>query len=242
LKEEILKLIKLQAIDSEIAGFDHTIAKHQALVAGREQAIAEKQEAIANFRTKIELLNQKQVETKAEHDDAGARVKDRQNKMMQVQTSREHQALLKEIEENKRLVKETEERLLQFIEQIELLEKEVDTLDNLCAGEQQLLAEEIENVDKEIKRIDVAKKSVTSQREAEAALLQGPYLKRYTMLLARRDGLAVVAVNENVCQGCYMALPPQQVIEVRKAETFNLCPTYQRILYYKDSEETAVDK
>jgi uncharacterized protein len=242
LKEEILKLIKLQAIDSEIAGFDHAIAKHQAIIAGREQAIAEKQETIATFRTKIELLVQKQFETKAEHDDAGARVKDRQNKMMQVQTSREHQALLKEIEENKKMVKETEDRLLQFIEQIELLEQEVTALDNLCAGEQQLLAEEIENVDKEIKRIEVAKKAVSSQRETEAAALQGPYLKRYTMLLGRRDGLAVVAVNENVCQGCYMALPPQQVIEVRKAEKFNLCPTCQRILYYKESEEAAVGK
>jgi len=242
LKEEILKLIKLQAIDSEIAGFDHAIAKHQAAVASREQAIAEKQETIANFRTKIELLNQKQLETKAEHDDAGARVKDRQNKMMQVQTSREHQALLKEIEENKRLVKETEDRILQFIEQIEQLEQEVAVLDNLCAGEQQLLAEEIENVDKEIKRIEVAKKTVASQRDAEIAVLQGPYLKRYTMLLAKRDGLAVVAVNESVCQGCYMTLPPQQVIEVRKAEKFNTCPTCQRILYYKEAEEAAVDK
>jgi uncharacterized protein len=242
LKEEILKLIKLQAIDSEIAGFDHAIAKQQAVVAGRERAIAEKQETIAHFHTKIELLNKKQLETKIEHDEAGARVKDRQNKMMQVQTSREHQALLKEIEENKRLVKETEDRLLQFVEQIEQLEQEVATLDNLCAGEQQLLTEEIENVDKDIKRIEVAKKSVASQRETEAAALQGPYLKRYTMLLTRRDGLAVVAVNENVCQGCYMALPPQQVIEVRKAEKFNLCPTCQRILYYKEPEEIAVDK
>lgn len=242
MKEEILKLIKLQAIDSEIAGFDHVIAKHKAIVAGREQALAEKQEAIANFRTKIALLNQKQLETKAEHDDAGARVKDRQNKMMQVQTSREHQALLKEIEENKKLVKETEDRLLQFIEQIELLEKEVETLTNLCNGEQQLLAEEIESVDQEIQRIDQAKQSVASQREAEAAELQAPYLKRYTMLLAKRDGLAVVAVQDNVCQGCYMALPPQQVIEVRKAEKFNLCPTCQRILYYKEAEEAVVDK
>jgi len=158
LKEEIFKLIKLQAIDSEIAGFDHAIAKHQAIIAGREQAIAEKQEAIAAFRGKIELLNQKQRETKSEHDDAGARVKDRQNKMMQVQTSREHQALLKEIEDNKKLVKETEDRLLQFIEQIEQLEQEVATLENLCAGEQQLLTEETENVDKEIKRIEQAKK------------------------------------------------------------------------------------
>ena len=124
MKEELLKLINLQAIDSEIAGFDYAITNHRNTVANREQSIADKQEAIAALQGRIELLNQKQRETKAEHEDAGARVKDRQNKMMQVQTSREHQALLKEIEENKRLAKETEERLLQFIEQIEQLEAE----------------------------------------------------------------------------------------------------------------------
>jgi uncharacterized protein len=240
LKEEIIKLINLQAIDSEIAGFDDTIAKHQATVAAREQTIAEKQEALANFRTKIELLNQKQQETKAEHDDAGARVKDRQNKMMQVQTSREHQALLKEIEENKRLLKETEDRILQFIEQIEHLENEVTTLENLCAGEQQLLAEDTSMVEKEIKRIEVSKKSVVNQREKQAAELQASYLKRYNMLLHRRDGLAVVSINDGVCQGCYITLPPQQVNDVRRGDKINLCPTCQRILYFKEQEEEAV--
>ena len=126
MKEEILKLISLQAIDSEIAGFDSSIAKHQSAITGRETSIAEKETSIATYRHKIELLNQKQRETKAEHDDAGIRVKDRQNKMMQVQTSREHQALLKEIEEGKKVLKETEERILQFLEQIEQLEKDVN--------------------------------------------------------------------------------------------------------------------
>ncbi|MGD9947468.1 MAG: zinc ribbon domain-containing protein [Desulfobulbus sp.] len=242
MKEEIFKLIKLQAIDSEIAGFDKAIGKHQAIISGREQAIAEKQEAIANHRAKIDLLNQKQRETNIEHDDAGARVKDRQNKMMQVQTSREHQALLKEIEENKKVLKESEERILQFIEQIEQLEQDVASLENLCSGEQQLLAEEIANVDKAIQRIEQSKKSVASQRETEAAELEGPYLKRYTLLLNKRDGLAVVPINGSVCQGCFMSLPPQQVNEVRKAEKLNLCPTCQRILYYRAPEEVAVDE
>ena len=241
MKEEIFKLIKLQAIDSEIAGFDKSIAKHQAIIAGREQAIAEKQEAIAAHRGKIELLNQKQRETKIEHDDAGGRVKDRQNKMMQVQTSREHQALLKEIEENKKILKESEDRILQFIEQVEQLEQEVANLENLCTGEQQLLAEEIANVEKEVQRIEQSKKSVVNQREADAAELQGPYLKRYTLLLNKRDGLAVVPINGSVCQGCFMSLPPQQVNEVRKADKLNLCPTCQRILYYKEVEEPAVE-
>ena len=104
MKEELQKLINLQAIDSEIAGFDHAIANHRTTIANREQSIADKEEAIVALKNRIELLNQKQRETRAEHEDAGARVKDRQNKMMQVQTSREHQALLKEIEENKRLI------------------------------------------------------------------------------------------------------------------------------------------
>lgn len=242
MKEEILKLIKLQAIDSEIAEFDHAIAKQQMALAKRAQALVDKQETISHLRNKIELLNQKQLETKAEHDVAGARVKDRQNKMMQVQTSREHQALLKEIEENKRLSKETEDRIFQFIEQIEQLEKEVVSLKNICTAEQQLLREAVKNDDLEIARIEAAKQAIMSQREVEAAALQAPYLKRYTLLLAKRDGLAVVAVNDTVCQGCYMALPPQQVIEVRKAEQLNICPTCQRILYYKDAEENAVDQ
>lgn len=242
MKEEIFKLIKLQAIDSEIAGFDNAIHKQQTLIADRERAIAEKQETITALRTKMELLNQKQQETKIEHEDAGARVKDRQNKMMQVQTSREHQALLKEIEENKKLLKETEDRILLFIEQIEQLEKEITTLENLCSGERQLLAESVEMVENEVKRIDLAKKAVVSQREKEMLVVQAPYLKRYSMLLNKRDGLAVVAVNGNVCQGCYMALPPQQVIEIRKADKLNLCPTCQRILYYKEQEDEAADQ
>jgi uncharacterized protein len=73
-------------------------------------------------------------------------------------------------------------------------------------------------------------------------VVQAAFLKRYTMLLNKRDGVAVVAINENVCQGCYMGLPPQQVIEVRKADKINLCPTCQRILYFKEQEEEVVDK
>ena len=243
MKEELTKLIKLQAIDSEISGFDGAIAKQRTAIADREQAIAEKQETIAAYKAKIELLTQKQKETQVEHDDAGARVKDRQNKMMQVQTSREHQALLKEIEEGKKTVKESEDRILQLGEQAEQLQQEVEKLENLCTGEEQLLTEARENADKEIARIEQSKKTIVGKREDEAAQLEAPYLKRYTLLLNKRHGLAVVPVHGSVCQGCHMCLPPQQVNEVRKADKINVCPTCQRILYYEEPvEEEAVAK
>ena len=70
---------------------------------------------------KIELLTQKQQENQTEHEGANARMKESQNRMLLVQTNREHQALLKEIEDSKKLAKTTEERALQFIEQLEYI-------------------------------------------------------------------------------------------------------------------------
>ena len=46
-------------------------------------------------------------------------------------------------------------------------------------------------------------------------------------------------MSDSVCQGCYMTLPPQQVIEVRRSDKLNLCPTCQRILYF---QEVTVDE
>ena len=134
----------------------------------------------------------------------------------------------------------TAAELRQFIEQIEQLEQEVTALENQCSGEQELLTEALGAVDKEIKRIEGSKKSVFSKREKEASTLLAAHLKRYTMLLAKREGLAVVPVNDSVCQGCHMTLPPQQVNEVRRADKLNLCPTCQRILYIKEQEDESV--
>ena len=237
MKEEMEKLISLQQIDSEISGFDQAIAKCEGEVVKREQAIQEKQDRLTTLRAKIERLTEKQQENQSEHDEAMARMKDRQNKMILVQTSREHQALLKEIEDNKKLARETEERALQFIEQLEQLEAETATLDNLCKGEQELLAEARQGATKEIKRLSASKKGIENERKAKAEAVEAVHMQRYNKLISRRAGLAVVAVHDSVCLGCHMTLPPQQVNEVMKGDKLNICPTCQRILYFKEPTE-----
>ena len=238
MKEEMEKLISLQQIDSEIASFDQAISKCEEGIVKRKQSIQEKQEKLEALRAKIERLAEKQQENQNEHDEASARVKDRQNKMLLVQTSREHQALLKEIEENKKLAKETEERALQFIEQLEQLEGEAVSLENLCKGEQELLSEAQQKSAKEIKKLTASKKNVEGERAAKAAAVQAAHMQRYNKLILKRSGLGVVAVQNSVCLGCHMTLPPQQVNEVIKGDKLNICPTCQRILYFKEPEES----
>jgi len=240
LNEEMNQLIALQKIDAEIAGFDRAINEQKQEISNREQSISEKENAITACFDKTKLLEQKKRDIEVENEDAGERIKDRQNKMMQVQTSREHQALLKEIEDNKRLIKESEDLLLTLMEEMEQAKSEATELENLLSGEQKLLNDETGAVTKAIKKIETRRKTVAGKRKKLAATLNAGRLKRYDMLLKKREGLAVVQAIAGVCQGCFMTVPPQQFNEIRKGDKIHVCPTCQRMLYFLEETDEAV--
>lgn len=242
MKEEISKLIALQELNTEMSDFDRNIEEKKRELIDREQSILDKESAISQCRDRAKELEQRQRDIKAAHDDAGTRIKERQSKMMQVQTSREHQALLKEIEDAKRLIKETEEQLLQVMAQAEQAEAEAAELENICAGEKELLAEETAKVEAAVKKLNSRRKTVFNKHNKLAKDVQGSMLKRYDKLLKKRNGLAVVQVIDGVCQGCFMAIPPQQFNEIRKGDQMHSCPTCQRIFYYQEPENEADGK
>jgi predicted nucleic acid-binding Zn-ribbon protein len=234
------QLIALQKIDAEIAGFDRAINEQKQEISNREQSISEKENAITACFDKTKILEQKKHDIEVENEDAIERIKDRQNKMMQVQTSREHQALLKEIEDNKRLIKESEDLLLTLMEEAEQAKSEATELENLLSGEQELLNDETVAVTKKIKKIETRRRTVAGKRKKLAEALNAGRLKRYDMLLKKREGLAVVQAIAGVCQGCFMTVPPQQFNEIRKGDKIHVCPTCQRMLYFLEETDEAV--
>ncbi|CAK8721242.1 C4-type zinc ribbon domain-containing protein [Candidatus Electrothrix laxa] len=232
MKEDISVLIALQKLDTELSGFDRKIEEKKQELTEREQAITEKEALAGQCREKAVELEQSRRDIKAGSEDAAERIKDRQSKMMQVQTSREHQALLKEIEEAKKTIKDSEEQQLQVMEQVEAEEAKAKELENLCTGEKKLLAEETGKVEKAIEKLNGRRLSVQDKRDKLAKKVSSSWVKRYDKLLKKRDGLAVVRVIDAVCQGCFMTIPPQKYNDICLGEQIFTCPTCQRTLYY----------
>ena len=232
MKEDISVLIALQELDTELSGFDRKIEEKKQELTVREQAITEKEALAAQCREKAVELEQSQRDIKASSEDAAERIKERQSKMMQVQTSREHQALLKEIEEAKKTIKDADEQQLQVMEQVEVEAGKAKELENLCAGERKLLAEETGKVEKAIGKLNKQRSTVQEKRDKLAKNVPASRIKRYDKLLRKRDGLAVVQVIDAVCQGCFMTIPPQKYNDIRLGEQIFSCPTCQRTLYY----------
>jgi predicted nucleic acid-binding Zn-ribbon protein len=238
LNEHIDQLITLQGIDLEIDQIENEIKAEQNSLDARIAALADRETLINELQEQIGTNEKERRSLEAEVADKMAYVKDRQSKMMQVQTGREQTALLKEIEEGKKSAKESEEKIVATMEEVEKLSARVTEERNLLKGEKELVTEETEKVRSTIETISKAKKEKDALRQQQALSIKESVLKKYSTLRERRNGLAVVNVLQGVCQGCYMNIPPQRYNQLLKGDQLFDCPTCQRIIYHRPEENS----
>jgi uncharacterized protein len=232
LNEYLDQLVALQAIDLEIDKIENAVKTEQSALDRQVSALALREAVIEGLQEKISGLQKENRTLEGETADRMDRVRERQSKMMQVQTGREQAALLKEIEEAKRSVKENEEKILAIMESVEKLTTQITEEKNLLKGEKVLVAEKTEKVRASIEAINKGKKDIEKKRATCAAKIKAGVLRKYDTLRQRRSGLAVINVVDGVCQGCFMAIPPQKFNLLLRGNQMFDCPTCQRLIYY----------
>lgn len=237
MKKEIEQLTELQVIDLQVAELDGKMNGEQAEQEKRQQAIKELQDSVAELQQKIDTAEARRRELDSELADELSRIKERQSKMMQVQTNREYQSLLKEIEDGKRNNKDREDEIIQLMEQVESFEKTMAEQAGSCKKEEKSIADESGTVKALVKKLNAQKTKILKKRNSKAKNFDAGLLKKYDLLRERRNGKAVVGVADGVCQGCFMTIPPQQYNEILRGDSLMNCPTCQRILYYLESAE-----
>ena len=237
MNEHIEQLVSLQMIDLEIDKIDNEIKQEQIALDMRITALAEREAHITEVQETITRLDKDRRTLEDEMGDKIAHVRDRQSKMMQVQTGREQTALLKEIEDAKKNAKENEEKVMELMAEIEKLAAEVEQEKALLKGEKELVSDETEKVRDTIENINKGKKTKGTKRQKQVKDIQENLLRKYDTLRERRKGLAVVNVVMGVCQGCYMNIPPQQYNQLLKGDKIFECPTCQRIIYHQPEAE-----
>jgi hypothetical protein len=232
LNELLIQLVSLQALDLEIDQIDDAIKAEQSGLDERMSALAKKEALINELKEKISSQQKESRTLEGEMADKMDHVRERQSKMMQVQTGREQTALLKEIEDAKKSAKENEEKIMVLMESIEKLTAQMEEEKNLLKGEKQLVTEETDKVRANIEAINKSKKKKDAKRTDQAGKIKKSLLKKYDTLRQHRNGLAVINVVDGVCQGCFMAVPPQRFNMLLKGDEIFACPTCQRLNYY----------
>ncbi len=237
MNELLAQLVALQAIDLEIDQIDQAVKAEQNGLDERISALAKREAFINELQEQITSQQQEDRTLDGEMADKIAHVRDRQSKMMQVQTGREQTALLKEIEDAKKSAKENEEKIVAIMVLIEQLTAQITEEKNLLKGEKELVVEETKKVRDNIEAINKGKKEKDGQRSEKAIKIKASTLRKYDTLRLHRKGLAVVNVVDGVCQGCFMAIPPQLFNRLLRGDEIFDCPTCQRIIHFVRSAE-----
>ncbi|HWP23913.1 MAG TPA: C4-type zinc ribbon domain-containing protein [Candidatus Binatia bacterium] len=226
-------LASLQTVDREIKECSERKLGLLNELQAREQEIAAKKSEIAALAAAVTEKEKLRLEKDAVFQDEGKKAMDKRMRMNRIKNAKELQAVQREIEQIKQNNSVLEEEILRIMEEIDQIkaqmrvkEAELAALHEAWQSQQQVLSEEIASLDATVSAAMARRRSIAAQVAADL-------ISRYELIFSRRGGTAVVEVAAGICQGCYMNIPPQLWNEIIRREKVHLCPSCQRMLYFR---------
>ena len=199
-----------------------------------QDELAERENALTSL-----TLEQKECEGNIELREA--QILKYNQQLNTIKKNEEYQALLHEIEREKKHIALHEERVLTIL-------VELDESKETLAEDKKRIQNEIQNIDQECAVIDdELKEAITHREELEArerqpivANVPSSLISRYDRLCKNyKNGLVVVPINGEVCGGCHMHIRAQVTNEVMEGKKIHGCQHCGRLLYYPPNFENA---
>ncbi len=234
MEDQIRTLVKVQSLDVQIYRLrKEKEAKPKELEGLRGTLEASRDE----LKRGQERLKSLQVEMKTKEVELATKeeeVKKYQAQLFKIKTNKEYQALQKEIEGSKADNSVLEEEIINLLDEIDMVGEEASKKKDVAAAEEVKLKEEEAKVEVQLRQIEEELNKLNGERAALTPQVEPSVLARYERILANKDGLAMVRVEGEACQGCYMNVPPQVVNEIKMAKGLVICGNCSRILYIEE--------
>jgi predicted nucleic acid-binding Zn-ribbon protein len=237
--ETIEKLLVLQDRDQKIrhvqAELAHIGPERESLRA--KAAAAQSQLETLKTRSKQIEADRKRLELDVESKKQ--QIEKYANQQLQTRKNEEYRALAHEIDACKADITKIEDSEIELMEQTEQVQKETSRISREAAETKKLMDEQVAQLDQ---REENLKKELAEQQQGRAELaaaVDESARVRYDRLVRSKGEHVVVGVNNGVCGGCHMKLPPQVLVQCMGDQEIITCTNCGRILYYTRDMEPA---
>jgi predicted nucleic acid-binding Zn-ribbon protein len=225
-------LYELQVIDSRLTQLERTLAgldDSARLRTLAEQVRAEEEAAAADLKAKqarlrtLELGLQTTVDKsrKIEQDLYSGRIGN----------PKELTAMQDDVASLGRQRRRSEDEMLALMEETEQLAKTVGTLEAQRQARERELEEYLVQYQAHARTLAAEFETLRGTRETKAAEIDRDLLRRYERLRPRKEGVAVAAVTQGICEGCHVAIPEGRAAEILEGTRVFTCEECGRILY-----------
>ncbi len=235
MEEQLSLLIQLQEMDTKIRALAERKGQLPNMLASIERRRVMVREEFE--RTKEALQTAQKTKRERDKDlEAGVqKVEKLKARTSEIKTNKEYQALLKEIEAAEQENKAIEDQILVLMEQTDAAGAAITMAEKKARDEEEAIIAEQKEYEASLVKIEEEFKHVERQRQETAGRINAVILAQYQKLLTSRAGIAIAEARGESCSGCYMSIPPQVFVNVKKNESIINCPHCGRILYYAEA-------
>lgn len=238
MKDQIKGLVKLQAIETRMNDIQQRLDEVGHKIQELDKQVEFHEKGIEEDAIALEIKKKEYREYDTEIQINQSMINKSREKMKVVKTNREYRSMLKEIDELKLKISRTEEQMLRNLEEIDLLEKGIEDRKK----EYLLVGEEITAEKAAVQSASAmeTEKLVTLRQEWENSCkkIEPGILLKFSKVNQKVFGAAVVPVQDAVCQGCHMNIPPQTYNEIQRCDSLRFCPHCERIIYWQGNLES----
>jgi len=231
LKSQIINLSKLQIIDSKIYGLKYEKELKPQEAKALESSFEEKKAHLASLEKKLLDLQKQRKEEELELGSKEEAAKKLQTQLYSLKTNKEYQTMLQQIDDSKADASVVEDKILKLFDQTDSTKNEIENEKQRLKVEEGHFTQEKQKIDDRVKEIDDSLAQLETKRKQAAPEIDPKIFAQYERILKSRDGLAIVSVKDNSCQGCNMCVPPQVINLIKMYERIVTCEVCNRILF-----------
>jgi uncharacterized protein len=237
LKEQLSYLIELQKLDSIIGRIIGKKSELPEKIIQMDEEFAVFAKNVEESKKKFEELNKLQSEKEDKLKKGIDTIKKTKDRLLEVKTNKEYQAILKEIENIEKKNSEIEDEIISGLDQIDHMRTEVRKKEKDFETRRSQYEKEKKKAEIELSQLDHDLHDAEKRTDALRKQIRDELLKRYETIKGRRNGIAVALVWKEVCGGCHMNIPPQMYIELQRSADLLSCPNCNRIIYWYNQSE-----
>ncbi len=231
---QIKLLVELQGLDTQIFHWEDELESIPEHIRSLESEYKNKTNSLKALEDGSKALQVKRNEKEVELETREVAIKKYQSQLNQVKTNKEYAALQEEIGRARADNSLIEEAILNLFDQIDAETKKIAKEREYLKEEEVRVGQEKARLDQEVSRIKQETEKLKSQRSELASGIDKGMLTKYERIVKNRNGLAVVYVAGDACQGCFRVLPPQVINEIKIGSGLVFCDNCARILYIEE--------
>jgi predicted nucleic acid-binding Zn-ribbon protein len=235
MEERLSLLIQLQEIDTKIRSLAERKNQLPEILASLERRRAASKEELDKTKEALQTAQKSRRDRDKDLEVGVQKVEKLKARTSEIKTNKEYQALLKEIEAAEQENKAIEDEILVLMEQIDVAAASITAAEKKAHDDEETIVAEQKEHEAAFVKLEEELKESERQRQETAARIDPMVLAQYQKLLASKAGIAIAEARGESCSGCYMSIPPQVFVNVKKNSSIITCPHCGRILYYKEA-------